>query len=822
MKTTRKAVSRIRPAVLVLTLAAVLAVPLNGAENPFRFYPDPGSVSNSDDAFAPLINPVFADLAYGSSIAYRYISGQNGNMERHNFLASLFGISFGYAWNENIMAGAPGALMEGDANLFSLSKGFFINDVAGFGAGYSFSRSGNDYLDGYRSWHFGFLLRPASFVSFGLSMRDLWSEIGGESLNRFSVFSLSLRPFGSRYTFSVDAERFGRQGAGDMLYRFSASARLMHDISLLFSSDTDMNMVFGLTVPLLFRTPAASTMEISSYMSSMQDSDTDYYSLGLSYPLAQNKKAFIVTDRPGLLRIRIAGTLPETRTRSLFSRRKPVFHDLINSVRRAADDRSIQGIVLLIENNKIGFAQIQELREEIKNFRSAGKKVYAVMTSPGNMEYYLASAANRIYFTPSSSFYLNGLSARVYFIKGLLDRAGIRFESVRRGKYKSAYESFTREGISDEFRKNLFSLISDLNKQYVNDIAGDREVPVSAVNDIFKRGPVSPELAVKLGFVDRVAYQDDALNHISGKRYIVECEEYMREQDRDPRWGPVPEIAVVHVSGNIVRGKSSVSPIMRSTGDETLRQILERVFRSDRVSAVVIRINSGGGSAVASDFMWNDLVKLKKKYKKPVVFSFGNIAASGGYYIACTGDTIFAERGTVTGSIGVIAGKISLQELYSRLGINRDVISMSEFADIYTESRDLTERERKALQSGVDFIYDRFTGRVMKARKIKSSGIEAVAEGRVFNGRQAREQSLVDQTGGLLAAIEYARSKAGLGDRYEVAMYPDEFSLPLKIQGSEEMRMVADYLKPLIQYARIAALRQEHALYITPLRIEIE
>ena len=186
----------------------------------------------------------------------------------------------------------------------------------------------------------------------------------------------------------------------------------------------------------------------------------------------------------------------------------------------------------------------------------------------------------------------------------------------------------------------------------------------------------------------------------------------------------------------------------RSIGNEAYREALEKAFNDPSVRAVVIRINSGGGSAAASDQMWNSLVRLKKKYRKPVVFSFGNIAASGGYYAACTGDRIYSNRGTMTGSIGVVFGKITLEELYRKLGISKEVIKMSEFADIFSESRHLTGKEKNLLQEGVNFTYDRFTGMVVRARGISAGEVSRIAEGRVFTGLQAIGNRLVDEEGG--------------------------------------------------------------------------
>jgi protease-4 len=238
---------------------------------------------------------------------------------------------------------------------------------------------------------------------------------------------------------------------------------------------------------------------------------------------------------------------------------------------------------------------------------------------------------------------------------------------------------------------------------------------------------------------------------------------------------------------------------------------------------VVIRINSGGGSAVASDLMWHYLYRLKKKYKKPVVISFGNIAASGGYYIACTGDKIFANRGTITGSIGVVSGKLSLKRLYEKLGINKDVIKMSEFADILSESKDLNPREREILMKSVGFIYRRFTDRVSEARGIAEGKIPDVAEGRVFTGNQAQGNRLVDNIGGLIASIEFAKKISGIRGICRIEHLPrKEGSLMDLIGFNPPDAALRRLIRPLLENFKWVGLGDEAFLYLYPYRIEIE
>jgi protease-4 len=382
--------------------------------------------------------------------------------------------------------------------------------------------------------------------------------------------------------------------------------------------------------------------------------------------------------------------------------------------------------------------------------------------------------------------------------------------------------------MSEAHRENLTELLSDLNTQYLDDIGADRGLPRAAIESLFARGFLVPDEAKSGRFVDEVAYPSELekrlVNDGPGVKRILRMEEYIARKRRLVDWGPVPAIAVVHVTGSIIRGEERRSGLIgpNATGDESFRKMLEQVFGDTSVRAVVIRVNSGGGSATASDFMWHALLEMKKKYNKPLVFSFGNIAASGGYYIACTGDKIFSGGGTVTGSIGVVMGKVNLGKLYATLGVNKDVIKMSEFADIFDESRELSTRERELLQKAVDFTYRGFTEKVSKGRGISKENIPGVAEGRVFAGSRAKERALVDSIGGLVAAIEYAKGMAGVERRCRVLHLPSRRSSVVEMLGSATAGDALAAIEPIRNALQNLYHGDEAWLFLYPYRIEIK
>ncbi len=805
---------------VLFLVMSILKAPLEAAENPFAVQ-ERGSASHSAGPFGQAINPVFADLKTAPLLAYQYSFYDGRKSGDHLVQAGYWGFTFLYGRFQDVYLKSAKTIDHAGADYCSFTKGVMIKNIFGFGMSYSFGRSSVRSFKGYQGLDIGALLRPWKYISLGFVMDDAWGIVNGNKIGWRQSYSVSIRPYWERLTLSLDIVHRKGGRASDLNYRITADLRLWYDISLFLTGDRNLDFLFGASFPLYFRAYPAAGIAPHYYRSVNSGGAPDRNSIGFSIPLVANGSALALPGKGRFLKIVIDGAMNEIEKRSFWGKKYPVFYDLVSAVDRAGDDASIDGIIVQIENAGLSFGQIQELRRALKKARSKGKKVYAIMAGPGNREYYLASAADRIWFTPNSHFYITGLKVQVYFFKGLMDKVGVQYESIKRGTYKSFNEAFTREHMSDAFRENITSLLADLNRQYLDDIMRDRGIPRESIDDIFNRGSLDPAEAVTKRFVDSIGYADDALDEIGGGASTVTVSSYMAMARVEHRWGLAPKIAIVVVEGSIVSGVSFDTGWFRSIGDATYRKALEGAFKDPATAAVVIRVNSGGGSAAASDRMWNALARLKKKYRKPVVFSFGNIAASGGYYIACTGDRIFSNPGTTTGSIGVVFGKLTLEELYRKLGITKDIVKMSEFADIFTESRRLKEKELKLLQRGVDFTYDRFTGKVMEARRLSAADMARVAEGKVLTGSQALERALADEAGGILAAVEYARHLAGINGPYNVERFPDERGPLFELFKLPEFKVLAGQLRELIRNAEYIRLRDEKALYLFPYHVEI-
>lgn len=450
------------------------------------------------------------------------------------------------------------------------------------------------------------------------------------------------------------------------------------------------------------------------------------------------------------------------------------------AIRSAARDPRIGGLLItsreLPTDDAVGFGQLKELRTAIEEFKHSGKPVLAYLNAATTRDYYLASAASDLVLDPYGMLLLPGLASRPLFMAGAFEKFGVGVQVTRVGKYKSAVEPFTRKDLSPEAREDLEKLLGDLWTNVESDIARSRGLKPAAVQqavDTHGLFMASDALAAKL--VDRTAYRDeviDELKHRTGERVggegtfkQISLPAYARLTAEDtPMSGG--RVAVVYAEGDIVDGEGQAGDV----GGRKFSRELRRLREDPDVKAVVLRVNSPGGSAAASEEIQREL-RLTLKVK-PVVVSMGSVAASGGYWISTYADRIFAEPTTITGSIGVFGLFINVQQLANNLGFTWDTVQTGKLAGLLTISRPKTDEELAVFQHMVDWTYDQFTDKVAAARKIDKARVLEIAQGRVWSGQEAKQIGLVDEIGGLRAAISYAAEKAGLGPRFRIVEYP--------------------------------------------------
>jgi protease-4 len=457
------------------------------------------------------------------------------------------------------------------------------------------------------------------------------------------------------------------------------------------------------------------------------------------------------------------------------------------ALRAAANDSRIAGVFLIgsldPQGYGTGLAALKEVREALGACRAAGKPVVAYLNFARTRDLYLASVANDVVFDPYGAMFLPGLASQPMFLTGALEKFGIGVQVTRVGKYKSFVEPFTRKDMSPENRAQTQKLLDDLWSQVVGDIAASRGLEPTAVQKaVDEHGLFTAEQAKAAGLVDRIAYRDEVLAELKSKTGRTGAKEAFKQIALPAYAAAQPEnepsaksadktVAVVYAEGDIVEGEGVDGEI----GGTKFSRMLRKLRLDDSIQAIVLRVNSPGGSATASEEIQRELRLMRKV--KPVIVSMGTVAASGGYWISAYGDKIYAEPTTITGSIGVFGLFFNVQKLAGDLGLTFDVAKTGKFADALSISRPKTDEELALFQSLVDWIYGQFIGKVAEGRHLKRAAVEEIAQGRVWSGTEAKKLGLVDEIGGLDAALKFAVQQAKLGDNYRVVEYPHKKEL---------------------------------------------
>ena len=436
--------------------------------------------------------------------------------------------------------------------------------------------------------------------------------------------------------------------------------------------------------------------------------------------------------------------------------------DIINAIESAKTDEDIKGISILNNESELGMAQRKALRDALEDFKKSGKFVMAYSNSYSQKEYYLNSVANTIYINPVGDFDFKGLSAELLFFKDLQEKTGVKMEVIRHGKYKSAVEPFLDNKMSDANKEQTLSLLNSVWSSITNDISKSRKVSVAKLNEI-ANGLLArtPEMAKSEKLVDVVAYEDVYHDAIRKMLKVEKDEDYNKVNLLDytrkiattsKNLEVKDKIAVIYAQGNIMSGEGDVNTI----GEGSMRRSLMEARKDENVKAIVLRINSPGGNALTSDLIWRE-IELTKKVK-PVVVSMGNYAASGGYYIACNANKIFAENNTITGSIGVFGVLPNFTQLATKIGIHTEQVKTNENAAEYSPFVPMDEKFKAVTLESVEHIYKTFVSHVAQGRKMTFAQVDSIAQGRVWSGAEAVKIGLVDKIGGLDAAIKEAAS----------------------------------------------------------------
>jgi protease-4 len=452
--------------------------------------------------------------------------------------------------------------------------------------------------------------------------------------------------------------------------------------------------------------------------------------------------------------------------------------EALDTIERASNDSRVTGLVARIGDSNMGLAEVQELRDAVAAFRAKGKRAVAYSDTFGELgsgthSYYLASAFNEIWLQPMGTLGLVGLRIEMPYLRGTLDMLGVTASVEHREEYKDAANMFTEKQMTDAEREELQALLDSINAQLVSDIAKDRKIDPATLKDLIDHAPLLTDEAMKAHLVDHVGDRTDAVTSFGAAPKLLSLENYRDQVGEAHESGPT--IALIYATGMLSRGGGDGGNAL--TGSESSTDKLVRAFRmaqeDKNVRAILFRIDSPGGSATAAETIWA-AVHRAHNAGKPIIVSMGDVAGSGGYYIAAPADKIVAEPATLTGSIGVVAGKPVISGLMQKLGASSDALQTGANAGMFSLFQDFSPSERERLNAVIDDIYNGFKHRVAEGRKLDDAAVEAVAKGRVWSGSDALKNKLVDTLGGFRTALDIAKQSAGIAADQDVTLklYP--------------------------------------------------
>lgn len=617
----------------------------------------------------------------------------------------------------------------------------------------------------------GLLYRPSRWVSLALAAHNLSERkfsaaapVDGTKMDLSA--GVAFRPGTERLTLGIDVHS---DRAGNYIDPAAyAGVRVIEGLEVgaggwMSRSDGDWRWGAGGTLSL-----ALGSIGLMGGGGTASGDVTWHYGARIATP----GEASAFAPRHRFVRLAVPKALGEDKRNPLFGDAPDTLVEFRIRLHRLARDPEVDGLLLVFDSTGLGWAQSQELSRSIAEIRRMGKSVVAYVISGGNRDYYLASQADYVVVNPATILAVTGIAGSLTFYRNLLEAIGVEPQFVRVGKYKSFPEQFDREGPSEASLEQTNAMLDDFYEQFVGDIARGRNVEVARVKEWIDQGPLTAARARELGAVQLTADYTDmrAVLKELGFPSPVLVEGYPFRPVRPDAWGPRPRIAVVSVVGSIVDGPSAIVPLvnMRLAGSWTLVPTLEALSRDRSIDGVLVRIESPGGAALASELINRALRKLAGV--RPVVVSIAGTAASGGYYIAVGADRILAMPGSVTGSIGIWFGKFAISGLLDKLRIRRVPTERGKHASILSADRRLTEEELEQLRVRLSEGYDLFMKRILETRKLSREQLETLAQGRVWSGRRAIDNGLVDAEGGSLEALLELKSRMGLGPERDVEL----------------------------------------------------
>ncbi|MBN1149707.1 signal peptide peptidase SppA [candidate division WOR-3 bacterium] len=692
-----------------------------------------------DGPDAGLINPAGLSVQHGTSLRFDIVNTDSAVKFYGDFYLRAGNFSAGCSWGEI-----------GDAYHISFGNDVFKGNTLMAGTTFR-HHNGENHLD------VGFLSRPLKWISLGIKLEDVFST--QRQYDTRYLLGGAIRPFGGNERFTLSGGVVYEKDADFDSLPYSAGVMVEPVKGLRVSASIDRDERISLGIETSFGKTTFGTAQ-------MLDDENRIHS-GISFIRLDSRHQYslVPEPRPNLI-LDLGREYPEDpMSLFFFSPKKQRFWTLVESLRKGLEIQPPSCMVLHLDGYTLDIAQTQEIIELVSMYKNRGTQVIAYARNFDDLSYYMACAADKIYIYPEGYMQVNGFGVALPFLARGFDKYGIVADVQYIGEYKSAGEIFVNDSMSDPCREQFAEIINDNWDCYRSSIVDSRNLLSDSVTSLINRGSFSARRALSAGLVDGLMYEDEFENYVKdnyGRRFKEAT--YISEINyRQDVWERKPKIALIVAEGSINTGESGINPLPflggKVMGSETLVRIIKSAREDDEIVAVVMRVNSPGGDALASDLIWREVTLCAQE--KPFIISMGGVAGSGGYYISCGADRIFCDPGTLTGSIGVVSAKMAFSGLLENVGLTFDTISTSENTFMWSGVFPMTEEQKILHREEVLDFYESFVMKVADERGISYDSINAIARGRVWSGHDAVEIGLADEIGGMEEAMVYAAKKAG-------------------------------------------------------------
>ncbi|GIW21821.1 MAG: hypothetical protein KatS3mg068_0828 [Candidatus Sericytochromatia bacterium] len=730
------------------------------------------SVSINDDSTSLAINPGGIGIKREGELFFS--NSIYSDLYQTNIFASFSNFNIGYQQflpSNNIRP----------LRKYIFGTAFPIIQGISTGISYSHIQTSDNTNFSTSSFDFGLLSRPTDFLSIGFVLRNINTPIIDKTIiNRTYALGLGFRPFSwDRLSINLDTEWVEGSNIEKVFTNLGFESEFIDGIVLkgrLATTPKFDNFSFNTELSLNF--PYISV----GYGRTLDKRTKDAFQFKIT--LNQNRSIFLANNSK-FAEIKLSGNIKSTKENriNIFgTQKRDSLFDYLEDIDKAKNDKQISGIVLYFDNYNSSLAVNEELKDKIIDFKKSGKKVVSFIKNIDLKQLYLASVSDYIVMHPLGEINLSGIGFTNLYFKNLFDKLGIivEFESV--GKYKSAIEPYIMKRASEYDREQNIDFLKDLYEEIINQISESKSIDKDKLNKLINElFIIDSKTAKDLRIVDEISHYDEIenilsrLNNVRGKYPLVDISKINYKQYN---WKDENIIAIVNASGLISEGYSSRDFLSGENiiGSDTIARILNILRKNQDVKAVILRIDSGGGSSLASDIISREIELFKQENeKKPIIISMGDIAASGAYWISVFGDKILANKTTITGSIGVFTGKISYDKLLEKIGITTDSFKINDNADVYSNLRRFKDNEKKIIKKSAENIYRLFLEKVAKGRNIPIEKVEEIAQGRIYSGKKAKEINLIDEIGGITKAIDLAKNLSNIKGKFKIYNVNSDF-----------------------------------------------